>query len=191
MSTLGEAKAREKQQTAERLLIRSLVQQNVKYIFGIPGGKIMPTFDVLRDEGPQLIVCRHEQNAAFMAAAVGRLTGRPGVCLVTSGPGTGNLVTGAATATTEGDPMVAIGGIVPLADTLKQRRSSPTWRGPWPDFVLRFMRRVSAWQAFTCTFCGGIDRPEDTRWTIVFAPVRWRFARYMISGWSYLRRQNS
>jgi thiamine pyrophosphate-dependent acetolactate synthase large subunit-like protein len=113
MSTLGEPKAREKQQTAARLLIRSLVQQNVKYIFGIPGGKIMPTFDVLRDEGPQLIVCRHEQNAAFMAAAVGRLTGRPGVCLVTSGPGTGNLVTGVATATTEGDPMVAIGGIVP------------------------------------------------------------------------------
>jgi acetolactate synthase-1/2/3 large subunit len=124
MSTLGEAKAREKQQTAGRLLIRSLVQQNVKYIFGIPGGKIMPTFDVLRDEGPQLIVCRHEQNAAFMAAAVGRLTGRPGVCLVTSGPGTGNLVTGAATATTEGDPMVAIGGIVPLADTLKQTHQS-------------------------------------------------------------------
>jgi acetolactate synthase I/II/III large subunit len=124
MSTLGEAKAKEKQQTAGRLLIRSLVQQGVKHIFGIPGGKIMPTFDVLRDEGPQLIVCRHEQNAAFMAAAVGRLTGRPGVCLVTSGPGTGNLVTGAATATTEGDPMVAIGGIVPLADTLKQTHQS-------------------------------------------------------------------
>jgi len=69
-------------QTAAELLVRSLVQQNVKHIFGIPGGKIMPTFDVLRDEGPRLIVCRHEQNAAFMAAAVGRLTGRPGVCLV-------------------------------------------------------------------------------------------------------------
>src|SRR5580658_10239277 len=124
MSTSGEAKAREKQQTAAQLLIRSLVQQNVKYIFGIPGGKIMPTFDVLRDEGPQLIVCRHEQNAAFMAAAIGRLTGRPGVCLVTSGPGTGNLVTGAATATTEGDPMVAIGGVVPLPDTLKQTHQS-------------------------------------------------------------------
>jgi acetolactate synthase I/II/III large subunit len=124
MRTQGEAKAREKQQTAGQLLIRSLVQQNVKYIFGIPGGKIMPAFDVLRDEGPQLIVCRHEQNAAFMAAAVGRLTGRPGVCLVTSGPGTGNLVTGAATATTEGDPMVAIGGVVPLADTLKQTHQS-------------------------------------------------------------------
>src|SRR5215475_6310139 len=107
-------------QTAAQLLIRSLEQQDVPYIFGIPGGKITPTFDVLNDEGPRLIVCRHEQNAAFMAAAVGRLTGRPGVCLVTSGPGTGNLVTGAATATTEGDPMVAIGGVVPLADTLKQ-----------------------------------------------------------------------
>ena len=112
------------QQTAAQLLIRSLVQQNVKHIFGIPGGKIMPTFDVLRDEGPQLIVCRHEQNATFMAAAIGRLTGRPGVCLVTSGPGTGNLVTGAATATTEGDPMVAIGGVVPLQDTLKQTHQS-------------------------------------------------------------------
>jgi acetolactate synthase I/II/III large subunit len=68
MTTLGEAKAREKQQTAGRLLIRSLVRQGVKYIFGIPGGKIMPTFDVLRDEGLQLIVCRHGQSAAFMAA---------------------------------------------------------------------------------------------------------------------------
>src|SRR5580693_10039609 len=112
------------QQTAAQLLVRSLVQQDVKHIFGIPGGKIMPTFDVLRDEGPQLIVCRHEQNAAFMAAAIGRLTGRPGVCLVTSGPGAGNLVTGAATATTEGDPMVAIGGVVPLPDTLKQTHQS-------------------------------------------------------------------
>jgi acetolactate synthase I/II/III large subunit len=111
-------------QTAAQLLVRSLVEQGVKQIFGIPGGKIMPTFDVLRDEGPQLVVCRHEQNAAFMAAAVGRLTGRPGVCLVTSGPGTGNLVTGAATATTEGDPMVAIGGVVSLPDSLKQTHQS-------------------------------------------------------------------
>ena len=59
-----------------------------------------------------------------MAAAIGRLTGRPGVCLVTSSPGMGNLVTGAATATTEGGPMVAIGGVVPLADTLKQTNHS-------------------------------------------------------------------
>jgi acetolactate synthase I/II/III large subunit len=107
-------------QTAGQLLVRSLVNQDVKFIFGIPGGKIMPTFDVLNDEGPKIIVCRHEQNAAFMAAAVGRLIGRPGVCLVTSGPGTSNLVTGAATATSEGDPMVAIGGVVGQPEALKQ-----------------------------------------------------------------------
>jgi acetolactate synthase-1/2/3 large subunit len=107
-------------QTAAQLLIRSLEKQDVQFIFGIPGGKIMPTFDVLNDEGPRLILCRHEQNAAFMAGAIGRLTGRPGVCMVTSGPGTGNLATGAATATTEGDPMVAIGGSVGLPDALKQ-----------------------------------------------------------------------
>ena len=107
-------------QTASQLLIRGLVEQEVRFIFGIPGGKIMPVFDVLNDEGPRLILCRHEQNAAFMAGAIGRLTGRPGVCLVTSGPGTGNLVTGAATATTEGDPMVAIGGSVGLPDSAKQ-----------------------------------------------------------------------
>jgi acetolactate synthase I/II/III large subunit len=111
-------------QTAAHLLIRSLMRQEVKYIFGIPGGKIMPTFDALCDEGPRVIVCRHEQNAAFMAAAIGRLTGRPGVCMVTSGPGIGNVVTAAATATTEGDPMVAIGGVVSLADTLKQTHQS-------------------------------------------------------------------
>jgi acetolactate synthase-1/2/3 large subunit len=110
----------DQKQSAAQLMVRSLEQQQVKFIFGIPGGKIMPTFDVLRDEGPRLILCRHEQNAAFMAAAIGRLTGRPGVCLVTSGPGTGNLVTGAATATTEGDPMVAIGGSVGLLEALKQ-----------------------------------------------------------------------
>ena len=52
------------EQNAAQLLVRSLEQQQVKFIFGIPGGKIMPTFDVLNDEGPRLIVCRHEQNAA-------------------------------------------------------------------------------------------------------------------------------
>jgi acetolactate synthase I/II/III large subunit len=111
-------------QTAAQLLVRSLVKQQVTHIFGIPGGKILPVYDVLNDEGPELVVCRHEQGAAFMAAAIGRLTGRPGVCLVTSGPGTANLATGLLTATTEGDPVVAIGGAVPLVDSLKQTHQS-------------------------------------------------------------------
>ena len=58
-------------QSMAQVVVRSLVNQGVRHIFGIPGGKIMPFFDVLRTEGPELIVCRHEQNAAFMAAATG------------------------------------------------------------------------------------------------------------------------
>lgn len=67
---------------------------------------------------------RHEANAAFMAAAVGRLTGKAGVALVTSGPGCANLITGLATATSEGDAMVALGGAVRRADGLKLTHQS-------------------------------------------------------------------
>lgn len=79
-----------------------LEAQGVKYIFGIPGAKVDTIFDVLADPGPRLILCRHEQNAAFMAGMYGLLTGTPGVCLVTSGPGVTNLVTGLSTATYDG-----------------------------------------------------------------------------------------
>ncbi len=103
-----------------KLFAQCLVQQGVEYIFGIPGAKIDALFDALLDTPIKVIVCHHEQNAAFMAAAYGRLTGKPGVALVTSGPGVSNLVTGLLTATTEGDPIVAIGGNVPRAMKLKQ-----------------------------------------------------------------------
>ena len=121
---MSDKQERSAAQTAAQLLVRSLENQGVKQILGIPGGKITRVFDVLDDEGPELIVCRHEQNAAFIAGAMGRLTGRPGVCLVTSGPGVANLTTGLATATTEGDPVVAIGGAVSLVDALKQTHQS-------------------------------------------------------------------
>ncbi len=103
-----------------RLLIQCLERHGVQKIFGIPGAKIDTVFDALRDSKIQLILCRHEQNAAFMAAAHGRLTGQPGVVLVTSGPGVSNLATGLLTATTEGDPVVAIGGNVSRAMKLKE-----------------------------------------------------------------------
>jgi acetolactate synthase-1/2/3 large subunit len=109
--------------SAQRV-IDGLTAQGVEYIFGIPGAKIDEVYDVLDDGGPRLVVCRHEQNAAFMAAAVGRMTGTPGVVLVTSGPGTANLATGLVTATTEGDPVVALCGAVPLADRLKRTHQS-------------------------------------------------------------------
>jgi acetolactate synthase I/II/III large subunit len=95
------------------LLIRCLEQHGVEIVFGIPGAKIDAVFDALVQSSIRLVVCRHEQNAAFMAGAYGRLTSKPGVVIVTSGPGVGNLATGLLTATTEGDPIVAIGGNVP------------------------------------------------------------------------------
>lgn len=99
-------------QTAAQLAVKCLEAEGVEFVFGIPGAKIDAVFDALMDSSIRLVVCRHEQNAAFMAAAYGRLTGKPGVVLVTSGPGVANLTTGLLTATTEGDPVIAIGGNV-------------------------------------------------------------------------------
>lgn len=101
-----------KAKNGAELLVQCLEAQGVKYIFGIPGAKVDTIFDCLADRGPQLILCRHEQNAAFMAGMYGLLTGTPGVCLVTSGPGVTNLVTGLSTATYDGYPLVALGGNV-------------------------------------------------------------------------------
>lgn len=107
------------------LVVRNLQAQGVKHVFGIPGAKIDRVFDALEDEPSiKTVVVRHEANAAFMAAAVGRLTGKAGVALVTSGPGSSNLITGLATATSEGDAVVAFGGAVKRADDLKQTHQS-------------------------------------------------------------------
>ena len=105
-------------------IVDVLSAQGVQYIFGVPGAKIDAVYDALVDGGPQLVVCRHEQNAAFMAAAVGRLTGIPGVVLVTSGPGTTNLATGLLTANTEQDPVVALCGAVRREERLKRTHQS-------------------------------------------------------------------
>ena len=106
------------------LLTECLVKHGVKHIFGIPGAKIDALFDALLDTPIKVILCHHEQNAVFMAALQGRLTGKPGVALVTSGPGVSNLVTGLLTATTEGDPVLAIGGNVSRSMKLKQSHQS-------------------------------------------------------------------
>jgi acetolactate synthase-1/2/3 large subunit len=105
---------------AAAYLVKCLEAQKVEFIFGIPGASIDGVYNALLDSHIRLIVCRHEQNAVFMAAAYGRLTGKPGVVLVTSGPGVANMATGLLTATTEGDPVVAIGGNVSRSLMLKE-----------------------------------------------------------------------
>ena len=131
---------------AAQRVLETLSAYGIQYIFGVPGAKIDPVYDALADVGPQLVVCRHEQNAAFMAAAVGRLTGTPGVALVTSGPGTTNLATGLITATTEQDPMVAICGAVNRADRLKRTHQS--------------MDAVAALKPFT-KYTGEVNDPDN------------------------------
>jgi acetolactate synthase I/II/III large subunit len=69
-------------QTGAELLVKNLEKQGVEYVFGIPGAKIDKVFDTLSDSKIKTIVCRHEQNAAFIAAGIGRLTGKAGVALV-------------------------------------------------------------------------------------------------------------
>lgn len=102
------------------VVIDSLKKHGINLVFGIPGAKIDRLFEGLdgqdSEDAPKLIVTRHEQNAAFMAQAYGRLTGKTGVAIATSGPGVGNLVTGIMTANAEGDPMLAIGGQVQRKD---------------------------------------------------------------------------
>ncbi|KKY18436.1 putative acetolactate synthase [Phaeomoniella chlamydospora] len=113
------------EQKVASIIVESLYNAGVRVAFGIPGAKVDAIFDTL-DDHPEihLVICRHEQNAAMMAAAVGRITGTPGVCIATSGPGAGNLTTGLVTATTEGDPVVAIIGSVARHMSTKRTHQS-------------------------------------------------------------------
>lgn len=108
------------QQNGAQLVVRALEAQGVTHVFGIPGAKIDAVFNALVDSTIETVVCRHEQNAAFIAGGIGRMTGKAGVAIATSGPGVSNLVTGLATANSEGDPIVALGGAVATSETLKQ-----------------------------------------------------------------------
>ncbi|HGF7587358.1 MULTISPECIES: acetolactate synthase AlsS [Enterococcus] len=114
----------EKMKQGSESVVESLINHHVDYVFGIPGAKIDGVFNELEDQGPELIVTRHEQNAAFMAQAIGRITGEPGVVIATSGPGASNLATGLVTATAEGDPVLAIAGQVKRSDLLKLTHQS-------------------------------------------------------------------
>lgn len=99
---------------ASDLLVKALENEQVEYIFGIPGEENLDFLDSLKSSSIQLILTRHEQGAGFMAATYGRLTGKPGVCLSTLGPGATNFVTPAAYAQLGGMPMMMITGQKPI-----------------------------------------------------------------------------
>ena len=97
-----------------RALIQSLEMEGVEAIFGLPGGAILPVYDPIIDSPIRHILVRHEQGAGHMAEGYAHATGRPGVAMVTSGPGATNIVTPLADAYMDSIPMVCITGQVPL-----------------------------------------------------------------------------
>jgi acetolactate synthase-1/2/3 large subunit len=106
---------------ASDLFVAQLEEEGVEYIFGLPGEENLDFLESLRGSKIKLIVTRHEQAAAFMAASYGRLTGRTGVCFSTLGPGATNLVTGVAQAQLIGAPFVSISGQKALIDNWQAR----------------------------------------------------------------------
>ncbi len=99
---------------ASDLFVKALEAENVEYVFGIPGEENLDFLESLRTSSIKLILTRHEQGAGFMGATYGRLTGKPGVCLATLGPGATNFVTAAAYAQLGAMPMMMITGQKPV-----------------------------------------------------------------------------
>src|SRR5271154_2942341 len=98
--------------TGAQALIKSLEMQKVEVIFGLPGGAILPVYDPIIDSSIRHILVRHEQGAGHMAEGYAHVTGRPGVAMVTSGPGATNIVTPLANAAMDSVPIVVITGQV-------------------------------------------------------------------------------
>ncbi len=104
-----------KKLTGAQIVIESLIAEGVDTIFGYPGGAILPTYDALMDSPIKHVLVRHEQGATHMAEGYARVSGRPGVVIVTSGPGATNAVTGIADAYMDSTPMVVLSGQVSTA----------------------------------------------------------------------------
>jgi acetolactate synthase I/II/III large subunit len=99
--------------SGSEILLESLVRQEVEVIFGLPGGAVLPLYDAMYSAGIRHLMMRHEQAAAFAADGYARVTGKPGVCLSTSGPGATNMITALTSAMMDSIPVVALTGQVP------------------------------------------------------------------------------
>lgn len=107
-----ELKKENQEMTGSSMLIQALARENVDIIFGYPGGAILPTYDEIYRSGIRHILARHEQGAIHAAEGYARVSGKPGVCVVTSGPGATNVITGIADAMIDSLPLIVITGQV-------------------------------------------------------------------------------
>ena len=98
-----------------KALMQAMEKEDVKQVFGLPGGANLPMYDELYKSNIRHILARHEQSAAHMADGFGRVSRKAGVCFATSGPGATNILTGLATANADSAPMIAVTGQVPVA----------------------------------------------------------------------------
>jgi acetolactate synthase-1/2/3 large subunit len=131
-------------------IVEALVGEGVEYIFGLVGSHVLEIYDALHD-APSIrhITCKHENNAAVMADAYGRLTGKPGVVLVTAGPGATNSLTGVAQAYMAASPLIHISGAVPRG------ASKESFHGvDGESFLVPMFAEVTKWSVT-------IQRPED------------------------------
>ncbi len=101
--------------TGAQALVESLEKAGAEVVFGYPGGNVVDIFDALRTAKFKFVLGRHEQGSTHMADGYARATGKPGVVIVTSGPGATNAITGLATANMDGVPLVLVSGQVPLS----------------------------------------------------------------------------
>jgi acetolactate synthase I/II/III large subunit len=133
--------------TGGEILVANLLSQGVTHAFGVPGESYLPVLDALHDVREQLrfVVCRHEGGAAYMAEACGKLTGRPGVAIVTRGPGAANAAVGIHTAMQDSSPMVVLVGQVGSDATDREAFQEVDYR--------RMFGPLAKWAA-------QIDRPE-------------------------------
>lgn len=126
---------------AGHIVVDALVKESVRRLYCLPGSHLLPFYDALRDAPSiRLVTCKQEPNASLMADAHGRLTGEPGVCLLTAGPGGANSIAGVAQAYGAASPMVHVTGSVPLDAAREAFHGVDD-----PDFLVDMFRKVTKW----------------------------------------------
>ena len=171
-------------ETGAQRLIRTLEEMGIATVFGIPGGAILPLYDALYSSSLRHVLARHEQGAAFMAQGMARVTGRPAVCLATSGPGATNLLTALADAERDSVPLVAITAQVERAligcrafqevDIVSMARAclKDAWQAESVDELGELLQRAFARAASPRPGPVLLDIPKD----LLLAPCRSAFA---------------
>ncbi|MBM7645188.1 acetolactate synthase-1/2/3 large subunit [Scopulibacillus daqui] len=164
---------------AADLLIRCLENEGVQYMFGVPGEENLDVMDALLSSNIEFITTRHETGAAFMAGIMGRLTGKPGVCLSTLGPGATNMLTGVADGNMDRTPIVAITGQAGLDrlhkeshqayDLISMYRPVTKWNATvsTPNAIPEIVRKAFKISSTAKPGATHIDLPEDIAGTEV------------------------